>query len=223
MAPLVIYGHEMSPYVRRVVVTLFEMGVEDFRLESVDPLKGETRTPQFLEKQPFGMIPLLDDDGELLSESRAIMRYIAEKYLDSSGSSSSSAPNLLGRDLLERTRVNQWIDLEGHSYHDKAHALGFELIMKGVLGMGEPDREKLASLLDVYDRHLEARAYLAGDSFTLADLTHLPMTELFPAMGIYDELIASRPNVKAWWERISSRLAWKKVQEKYPYKGGPEA
>lgn len=67
-------------------------------------------------------------------------------------------------------------------------------------------------ILDIYEKHLASSEYLAGDKFTMADLSHLPYTALlFPAGE--GELITSRPHLAKWWEKISARESWKKVCE----------
>ncbi|CAI5487819.1 unnamed protein product [Closterium sp. Naga37s-1] len=216
MASLKLYGMGYSPFVRRVLLTLHELGIEDYEWEQVNAPKGEARTPAFLAKQPFGKVPLLEDDGECIWESRAIMRYLADKY------GAERGVNLLGKDALERGRVNQWIETEVNAFSPEAMAIAFERVFKRFLKIGEPDEEKVAAatnklekILDIYEKHLEGRAYLVGDSFTLADLTHLPVIELLQAAGVGD-LIDSRPNLKAWLSRLFSRTVWKKMNEVAP-------
>lgn len=75
-----------------------------------------------------------------------------------------------------------------------------------------PSPLQLGPILDIYENHLATSEYLAGDKFTMADLSHLPYTHLLFAAG-EGELITSRPNVAKWWEKISSRPSWKKVLE----------
>ncbi|GJP32267.1 hypothetical protein CLOM_g16854 [Closterium sp. NIES-68] len=213
MGGVTLYGHPQSPYVRRALMAFYEMGVQDFDFKVVSSSKGDTKTDEYLAMNPFAKMPLLDDNGQYLYESRAIMRYIAEKH---AGESSS---DLVGKDPLERALVNQWVDVEGHSVTEQVAVVVEENFLKKLMGTGEPDKdradaakEKLARLFDVYEKHLEGREYLVGGRFTLADLTHLPYTELLPHAGAA-ELISSRPNMSKWWERISSRPAWKKVQQ----------
>lgn len=145
-----------------------------------------------------------------MSESRAINRYIATKYQDQ------------GTDLLrhddpkEAALVNVWVEVEGQNYNPPISALVFEIVFKPLYGQ-TPDEEaiaanagKLEKVLDVYEERLSKSKYLAGDSFTLADLHHLPYTYYFMNTA-KASLINSRPHVKAWWEDISSRPAFKKV------------
>eukprot|EP00475_Leptophrys_vorax_P041800 TRINITY_DN7886_c0_g1_i1.p1 TRINITY_DN7886_c0_g1~~TRINITY_DN7886_c0_g1_i1.p1 ORF type:complete len:219 (-),score=19.49 TRINITY_DN7886_c0_g1_i1:226-882(-) len=215
MAPVTLYGMGMAGVVRRPIAALYEMNVEDFNHVSVNSVNGESHQPEHLARQPFGKIPVLEVDGAYIFESRAIMRYVADKYSD-------QGPNLLGKDALERGLVNQWIDVEGHSFTPEVLTIAVERCIKPFFFKAEPDeakietaKGKLAKVLDVYEKHLEGREYLVGDSYTLADLTHVPFTEVIQSTPDF-ELFTSRPNVKAWWERISTRPAWKKVQENFP-------
>ncbi|CAI5459918.1 unnamed protein product [Closterium sp. Yama58-4] len=209
---LTLYGHVHSPFVRRVLLTLYEMGVEDFEFKVVSTSKGDNKTPEYLAMNPFGKMPVLDDNGHYLYESRAIMRYIADKYAE-------GKPNLVGADVWERAEVSQWTDVEAHSVTEQVAVVVEENFLKPLMGKGEPDKaradaaiDKLARLFDIYEKHLEGRQYLVGGRCTLADLTHLPYTEVLFHAGAGD-LITSRPNVARWWQRISSRPAWKKVQQ----------
>lgn len=70
---------------------------------------------------------------------------------------------------------------------------------------------KLGRVLDVYEGHLAKSKYLAGDFFSLADACHLPYIEHLIGRSKWGEVIDARPHVKAWWEDISARPAWKKV------------
>lgn len=78
---LKLYGHPISTCTKRVAATLAEKQVP-FELIPIDFAKGEHKSAAFIEKQPFGQVPYIDDDGFILFESRAIARYIAHKYKD---------------------------------------------------------------------------------------------------------------------------------------------
>ena len=75
--------------------------------------------------------------------------------------------------------------------------------------------KQLSKILDVYEKHLEGRQYLANDNISLADLSHIAWTELMLRTE-YRELLNSRPNVKAWWDRITSRPSVVKTWERFP-------
>ncbi|KAI4305953.1 hypothetical protein L6164_029278 [Bauhinia variegata] len=84
---------------KRVVACLVEKGIE-FEAVPIDLFKGEHKTPDFLKKQPFGLLPVVEDGDFTLFESRAIMRYYAEKY-------KNQGTDLLGKTLEERGLVEQ--------------------------------------------------------------------------------------------------------------------
>ncbi|CAI5478623.1 unnamed protein product [Closterium sp. Yama58-4] len=119
--------------------------------------------------------------------------------------------------VQERALVNQWMDVEAQNYNPPLSALIAEKVFKPMFGGGKPDlakaeelKAKFSKVLDVYEAHLASNEYLAGSNFSLADLSHLPYTALLWMSGDSD-LITSRSNVNKWWERISSRPAWKKI------------
>ncbi|KAF2578959.1 hypothetical protein F2Q68_00001219 [Brassica cretica] len=198
---------------KRAVVTLVEKGVE-FETVNVDLMKGEQRQPEYMAIQPFGKIPVLVDGDYKIFESRAIMRYIAEKYR-------SQGPDLLGKTIEERGQVEQWLDVEATSYHPPLLALTLNIVFAPLMGFPADEKvikeseEKLGEVLDVYDAQLSKNEYLAGDFVSLADLAHLPFTEyLVGAIG-KSYMIKDRKHVSAWWDKISNRAAWKEVSEKY--------
>jgi glutathione S-transferase len=74
--------------------------------------------------------------------------------------------------------------------------------------------EKLEKVLDIYEAHLSKNKYLAGDFFSLADLSHIPYTYYLVNVAKKGDRITSRKHVSAWWEDISSRASWKTVTAK---------
>lgn len=76
--------------------------------------------------------------------------------------------------------------------------------------------QQIEAYFDILDKHLESQEFLAGNRFTIAEITHIPFTEMFgPAKAL--DLIESRPNVKAWWDKISTKETYVKFQDKYPF------
>lgn len=207
-----IYGTYYSPATNRSLVVLHEKDVE-FELVPVSVLAGDEKKPEYVALQPFGLVPLLQDGDLQIYESRAISRYIADKY------ESQGTPKLHGSTLAERALVEQWLDVENGTFSVIALDLIRETLYKPAFFKAPTDPKtiaalapKLAKVLDIYDAHLATHKYLAGDFVSIADLAHLPFGWLyFEVIGKKEELLGSRKHVAKWWEEISTRPAWKKV------------
>eukprot|EP01018_Ginkgo_biloba_P017881 Gb_32869 [translate_table: standard] len=206
-----IHGPATASCTRRVLACLFEKGV-DYEIVPLDMKAGAHKKPEYLALQPFGKVPAVQDGDLKLFESRAIIRYIAMKY-------EGQGTPLLGSSLEERALVEQWLEVEGQYYADPIYTLIVQLVFADLLGITkdqaivDKEVEKLVKVLDVYEERLSKSKYLAGDFFSLADLTHLPFTHYVVNATDKSYLIRDRKHVNAWWEDISSRPAWKKVLE----------
>ncbi|PPD74481.1 hypothetical protein GOBAR_DD28587 [Gossypium barbadense] len=167
-----VYGPIKAACPQRVLACLLEKEVE-FQIVHVDLEAGDHKKPDFLLRQPFGQVPAIEDGDFKLFESRAIIRYYAAKY-------EKQGTNLLGNSLEERAMVDQWLEVEAHNFNDLAYTLVFQLLILPRMGkQGDTAlvlscQQKLEKVLDIYEQRLSTTAYLAGDSFTLADLSHLP-------------------------------------------------
>jgi len=206
---LKIYGVANSPGPRRIATVLLEKQVP-FELIKVDLANGEHKSPEFLEKQPFGQIPYIDDDGFVLYESRAICRYIATKYAD-------QGTKLIPTDLKQNALFEQAASIEENNFDPSAVAAVSEILYKRYRGL-TPDQavfqehiRKLSAKLDVYDTILSKQKYLAGDEVTLADLFHLPYATQLAVAG--SDIMETKPNVARWFKDISSRPSWVSVKD----------
>jgi len=210
--PITVYGIARSTCTQRVLMTLTEKGLK-YELKIVDLSKGEQKSPEFLEKQPFGVVPVLvDEDGFQVYESRAICRYLELKY-------KGKGTELIPSDIKGQGLFEQAASIETSYFDPYASKIVFERLFKKMKGLGEPDETVVASLkaelntkLDVYEKILSKQPYLAGQTYTLADLFHIPYGTWLVKLGeggVFD----SRPNVKQWWDKITGRQAWKTVQE----------
>jgi glutathione S-transferase len=199
-----LYGHPMSTCTRKVLTTLAEKNEKaDFVL--VDIMKGDQKKPDYLAMHPFGQVPVIDDEGFVLYESRAIMRYLDAKL---------AGQALTPTDLKSRARMEQWISIEQSHFS----AAAMKIIWQNMfvpMGGGTPDqdvitkgRADLDRTLDITEKALTKQDYLAGGTFSLADITWMPYVEyLFPAQA--GDAITSRPNVASWWTRVSERASWR--------------
>ncbi|KAG0610922.1 hypothetical protein M758_7G101800 [Ceratodon purpureus] len=207
---LIVHGAPYSTCTQRILATLVELNVEDYKIEFVDLRKGVHKSPDFLKLQPFGQIPVLQDGDITIFESRAIVRYLCEKF-------AGQGTPLLGKTVKDKALVSQWLEVESQNYNPAASLIVREKVFAP--RMGAPSDEsvvaaqtpKLEKTLDVYEAHLAKSKFLAGDFFSLADLSHLPYTNLLVYAAGKSDLITSRPHVSAWWDAISQRPAFQKV------------
>ncbi|GKU90185.1 hypothetical protein SLEP1_g4215 [Rubroshorea leprosula] len=208
--PVKVYGPPLSTAVSRVLACLLEKDV-NFQLISVNMSKGEHKVPDFLKIQPFGQVPAFQDEEISLFESRAICRYLCDKYADKGNR------GLYGTNPLVKASIDQWLEAEGQSFNPPSSVLVFQLAfaprmkIKQDPAVIKQNEEKLGKVLDVYEQRLGESRFLAGDEFSLADLSHLPNTHYLVSATDRGELFTSRKNVGRWWGEISGRDSWKKV------------
>jgi glutathione S-transferase len=200
-----LYGHPASTCTRKVLTVLAEKNAaHDFVL--VDIMKGEQKTPAYLARHPFGVVPAIDDNGFVLYESRAIIR-----YLDATLAGTSLTPaDAKGRALME-----QWISVES-SYFSPPAMKAILNIMYASMGGKSPDLEVVEAgkagankALDVLEANLAGKDFLAG-TFSLADITYAPYVQYMFDMNIAQG-VSERPNCLAWWKRVSGRPSWQKA------------
>jgi glutathione S-transferase len=201
-----LYINPMSPNVRRVRVTAAVLGLK-LDEQRLDFTQGEHKTPEYLALNPNGAVPTLVDGDHVLTESRAIMQYLASQHPES---------GLLPRDEAARADVTRW------QFWDAAHfspALGtftFQKIIKPLMGLGAPDQSKLDEALlnirrfgAVLDQHLRRQQYLVGSALTVADLT--VACSLMYARRT-DVPLADFPSLTSWFSRITDLPAWKQTE-----------
>ena len=196
-----IYGHPMSTCTRKVLMTLAETN-SPYELEVVDFAKGEHKQAAHLARQPFGQLPALDDEGFQLYESRAMCRYINEKV----------GGTLLPKELHDRARAEQWISVETSNFTGAAMKFIYQYTFGREQSAETLDTasKQLTAALAVMEQQLATSPYLAGESFSLADVCFMPYFQYAMATPA-KELIAQHPHVAAWWARISERPTWQKV------------
>ncbi|CRG83807.1 hypothetical protein PISL3812_01163 [Talaromyces islandicus] len=206
--PLKVYGMAQSACTRRVLITLAEKNITDYELVIVNLPLREQYQPSYTEKAPFGKVPLLDDNGFLIYESRAICQYIARKYCDQGTKLMPKEVDLQAYGLFE-----QACSVEMNFFDVPVYALVWEKRAQ----LGEPDEvmaKKNLDLLDttlaVYETILSKQKFLAGDEITLADLYHLPYGAEAWEVGLRD-VIRKYPHVTRWFESLQSRDSWKRV------------
>lgn len=133
---------------------------------------------------------------------------------------SSSGVDLLREgDLRESALVDVWSEVEAQQYDPAIGPIFFQTLALPLVFGGSPDEavvaaslERLGAVLDVYEARLAEAEYLAGDFVSFADICHVPYTHYVIAhVPRAAALFEARPRVKAWWERLAARPAYKKV------------
>ncbi|KAJ5986620.1 hypothetical protein N7451_010985 [Penicillium sp. IBT 35674x] len=203
---LKLYGSAMST--SRVLVTILEKELP-YELILVDIAKGDQKTEDYKKLQPFGKVPVLDDDGFIMFESRAICKYLARKY--------PSGKKLVPEGDEAYGRFEQACSIEQSYFAVAAETIGTELVIKPMKGLGPPDKDRvtqaeqeLDAVLAVYNNKLATQKYIAGDELTLADLFHLPNGAALMA-GKWKGVFEKYPNVKSWFIELQGRETWAKA------------
>lgn len=170
-----------------------------YELIELDIKEGATRTPQFLEKNPNGRIPLLEVPGEgYLPESHAILWYVGE------GSA------LVPEAKLDRARMWHWMCFEQYNLEPNLGTLRFWLhsLKKTRAELGEKLVEKKKNgyaALDVLESGLAGREFLVAERYSLADIALFAYTHVAQEGG-FD--LAPYPNIRAWCQRVQEQPRW---------------
>lgn len=178
-----------------------------YRTQIISIFEGEGQTPEFLRLNPMGAVPVLQCEyGRAIAESNAILCHLAE-----------NTP-YLPDDPFDRAKVMQWLFFE-RSYVSPSIATLRYWTLTGKLDrqQGVDGRRALgAKTLGVMDRELAERPYLAGDAYTIADISNFAYSHLAADAG-FD--LAAYPNVQAWIERIRAQPGF--LAEMHPYSIDP--
>ena len=172
-----------------------EMLRAPYRLVEVDILRGESRTPDFLKKNPSGQVPLLEvAQGRFLAESNAILWYVA--------GGTPLAPD----DRIDRAEALQWMFFEQHALEPNIGAAYFWLAL--VKGGRELQRHAFEDWMEegyralrVMENHLQLHDYFAANRYTIADIALYAYTHL---AHLCDYDLASFPAVRAWLRRVEA-------------------
>jgi glutathione S-transferase len=193
---LKLYDYPDCPFCQKVRVVLAEKDLE-FEKIFVDLRKQEQKTPDFLRLNPYGKVPVLLDDDEVIYDSTIINEYLEDEY---------PIPSLMPEDSNGRARVRLLEDYCDNSFIPPTTMLLAQLRKPD----GERDdarvgqaREDLRRALYFLGDRLGTGDFLVGKEFTIADAAFAPRIMVLGRLGI--ELEPSLSNVQAWIDRIRSR------------------
>jgi glutathione S-transferase len=196
-----LYDYLSSGNGYKVRLVLHQLGIPFERIEH-DILRGETRTAEFLRKNPNGRIPLLElEDGTCLAESNAIQWYLAE------------GTPLLPEGRLLRAQVLQWMFFEQYSHEPYVavarawlHLFGLDDERRRQL----PQKQKLGyDALAVMEGHLASRTFFVGERYSIADVALYAYTHVAHEGG-FD--LGRLPHVRAWLERVATQPGYVSIE-----------
>ena len=192
-------GRAVNP--RRVRIFLAEKGIS-IPTEQVDIATQQHRTETFAAINPMRRLPVLVlDDGTVIAESIAICRYFEALQSD---------PPLFGRGALEIAMVEMWnrraeFNLMGPvtTVFQHLHPFMKPLVNPQVPDWGEANKPRVFEFLQLLDAELKNRPYVAGDDFTVADITALTAVDFMkvPKLPLPEEFA----NVRRWHQQVSAR------------------
>lgn len=198
---LTVWGRRNSLNVQKVMWTIGEIGLK-YERRDVGGTFGGTQTDEYENLNPNQLIPTIEDNGTIMWESNAVVRYLAARH-DSGG--------LWPEDPVQRAGADQWMD-----WMQTTLIPALTPVFVGMTWKEPKDRdmnvineatERTGDLFKRLDYHLAARAYVAGDTLTMGDIP------LGAACFRYFSLDIPRPKldyVNAWYERLTIRPAFQK-------------
>jgi glutathione S-transferase len=199
---MLIWGRNNSVNVQKVLWCCEEMALGYERIDAGGSF-GVVKTPQYLSLNPNGLVPTIEDDGLVLWESNAIVRYLTAKH----------APGTLWpEDLKVRAEADRWMDWTATTVWPALRVLFLGLVRtapdKRDAQAIEDSRLKTAEVLHILDAHLMTHEYVAGNAFTMGDIP------LGCAIWRWIALPIERPelsNVQRWFDSLARRPAYKKI------------
>ena len=190
-----LYSMQRSGNSYKVRLALAQLGIPS-RLIEIDILKGESRTPEFLAKNPHGQVPLLEaEPGRYLAESNAILWHLV------------SRTPLRPEHRIDRAEALQWMFFEQHSIEPNMGAAYFWLAL--VKGGRELQQHALEDWIEegyrslaVMEHHLKHHRYFVADRYTVADIALYAYAHLAHTC---DFDLTRFPAVRAWLERVKGQ------------------
>ena len=197
---LVIWGRKNSVNVQKVLWCCEEIGLKYERKDAGGAF-GVVDTPEYLALNPNGLVPTIEDDGVVLWESNAVVRYLAAKH---------SAGRLWPDDLAKRGRSDLWMDWQHTTFWPAMRPLFMGLVRtpedKRDPRAIEESRLKTAEALVILDHHLASQPFVTGDDLTMGDI---PLgCAIWRWMALLIERPA-RPNVQRWFDALAARAPFK--------------
>ena len=189
-----VYGMQASGNCYKLKLLLDQLE-RPYRWVETDSVNGATRTPDFLAKNPNGKVPLLElADGRLLSESNAILCYLAD------------GTRLLPENAWQRAQALQWMFFEQYSHEPYVAVARFVARWLPTDHPRQADlprlRERGHQALAVMEQHLRGREFFVDSGYSVADIALYAYTHEAPVGGI---MLDDYPSIRAWLARVEAQ------------------
>ena len=195
--------------VTKVLMTAEELNL-DYEFELIDNTKGEHKSAEHLARHPLGKVPALEYDGEFYIESNSICRFLSEL----------NGNKLYSSDPKKKAEINSWLDIMALHTGRWMGVLFFEEVIKPKLLNGEPNQAQveeangyLNEQLPVMEKVLSERAFLSGDSLTIADIIAFSYCNTSDNTSLN---FGEFPYLAGWYKGIKERPSYKKTMKQVP-------
>ncbi|QEY65782.1 glutathione S-transferase [Metapseudomonas lalkuanensis] len=186
-----LYHHPLSGHSHRALLALSLLGVR-YELVYIDLKTKQQKSPEFLKMNPFGQIPVLDDEGTIITDSNAILVYLAAKY--------DVASRWIPRDPKGAARVQVWFSVAAGQLAFGPAAARRVTVFGAVLDTQDAIARS-HTLLTLMNSELDGRSFLVGDSATFADVAIYSYIVNAPEGNVS---LSDYPNVQAWLARVEA-------------------
>ena len=201
---MLLYTSLRAPNPRRVNMFLAEKGIDNLERVHLDLNAGEHRDAAYLAKSPLAKVPALQlDDGRVLTETRAICTYLEGLVPE---------PNLMGTDATERAFIEmadrrvEWTILLGVATSIRHSHPGLASLEQPQFpAFGQSQADKLKANLQVFDTLLQSQTWMAGERFTIADITAYCALEFARGLMKFRPADLGYQALQAWRERVFER------------------
>jgi glutathione S-transferase len=199
---LLLWGNADSVNVQKIMWCCEELGIAYRRIDAGRQF-GVVNTPEFLRLNPNGLVPTIDDDGFVLWESNAILRYLAAKH---------AAGTLWPTDVRDRALADRWMDWANTTLWPTMVPL-FRAFMRTPEAQRnaasiEADRLENVEVLRVLDAQLAATEFVGGDAFTMGDIAVGCAVWRWMVLPVERPAL---PNLQRWFESLATRPAYRRV------------
>ena len=190
-APIKLYRNPKSGHCHRVELMMAMLDVP-YETIDLDMANGAHKAPESLKLSPLGQVPAIDDNGTVLSDSNAILAYLAATYGDD--------VDWTGRTPVEKAKVQRWLSIAAGEIASGPAAARLVSVFGAGLDQAAA-QAKAHALFKVMDDGLANQDFLIGDRLTIADVSAYSYTAHAPEGGVH---LDAYPNIQSWIARIEA-------------------